>query len=69
MITAYLRQKAYHLPRPFRVEPIERSADSTYENPEREQKGKCELPEKPKKAEKFPGKFLTIKRHTLSIWV
>ena len=69
MITAYLRQTGYHLRRPYRVEPIERSPDSTYEEPEQLPKGKRELPERPKKAEKFPDRIFKSKGHILSIWV
>ena len=54
---------------PYKVYPIEKSPDGTYEKPEQLPKGKREFAAEAPKSKKFPEENFETKRHTLSIWV
>ena len=58
MITAYFRQLWYRYAMPYKVYPIEKSPDGTYEKPEQLPKGKREFAA----SDEFPlGRlFLTV---------
>ena len=69
-ITDYYFLNARHYPNTRqRVEPTAPTEDSTYENPEQNQKGKRTFLEKSENTKKFPEENSTMKRRRLSIWV